>query len=420
MPACRYPFPRPQRLVRRQLGDHLLRLDLEERQPEVSRQILGACRVPLGKRLRDLDVHRSPRPRQGAIVARARHLTMGDQRERERVGIRPMEKGDTRSGSANTVSTMVLAASARPQLSSRRNLGGNKNARYVVENRASRALVRARRGPQSLSASPARRRAWRRTRSASGCSRPRPTTPPSSAETAQRQGLFAKEGIKAELTIYRSGGETFEAGAAGAADLQLNSAALVAGRSQEGRHGPRPSPATALGYYGWYLMVKTNSRISQGFQELDGKKVGITSAGSGIRPARPLGESEHKMNFPGCRWAGAGWCPTCLTTIGRRGDLLPALLSDGAEGRGRAPDRLRDRDAAARERVVDRHRQVHRRENPVLQKALNAIYGAVVFLKGRTGPRAVKLIAEIDEIPPRRWRRPSSTATSPSSRPPAR
>ena len=28
-------------------------------------------------------------------------------------------------------------------------------------------------------------------------------------ETAQRQGLFAKEGIKAELTIYRSGGETF-------------------------------------------------------------------------------------------------------------------------------------------------------------------------------------------------------------------
>jgi hypothetical protein len=25
-------------------------------------------------------------------------------------------------------------------------------------------------------------------------------------ETAQRQGLFAKEGIKAELTIYRSGG----------------------------------------------------------------------------------------------------------------------------------------------------------------------------------------------------------------------
>ena len=55
------------------------------------------------------------------------------------------------------------------------------------------------------------------------------------AETALRQGLFAKEGIKAELTIYRSGSETFEAMAAGAADLQLNSAALVAAGPQERR-----------------------------------------------------------------------------------------------------------------------------------------------------------------------------------------
>ena len=40
------------------------------------------------------------------------------------------------------------------------------------------------------------------------------------AETALRQKLFDKEGIKAELTIYRSGAEGFEAMAAGAADLQ--------------------------------------------------------------------------------------------------------------------------------------------------------------------------------------------------------
>ena len=38
-------------------------------------------------------------------------------------------------------------------------------------------------------------------------------------ETAIRQKLFEKEGIKAELTIYRSGAEGFEAIAAGAADL---------------------------------------------------------------------------------------------------------------------------------------------------------------------------------------------------------
>ena len=39
------------------------------------------------------------------------------------------------------------------------------------------------------------------------------------AESAIRQKLFEKEGIKAELTIYRSGAEGFEAIAAGAADL---------------------------------------------------------------------------------------------------------------------------------------------------------------------------------------------------------
>src|SRR5262245_33095284 len=79
------------------------------------------------------------------------------------------------------------------------------------------------------------------------------------AETAQRQGLFAKEGIKAELTIYRSGGETFEAGAAGAADLQLNSAALIAAGRKKGVMTKAVAGA-ALGYYGWYLMVKADGK----------------------------------------------------------------------------------------------------------------------------------------------------------------
>jgi NitT/TauT family transport system substrate-binding protein len=48
------------------------------------------------------------------------------------------------------------------------------------------------------------------------------------ASPAIRQKLFEKEGIKAELTIYRSGAEGFEAIAAGAADLILNSSSSVA------------------------------------------------------------------------------------------------------------------------------------------------------------------------------------------------
>ena len=53
-------------------------------------------------------------------------------------------------------------------------------------------------------------------------------------ETALRQGLFAKEGIKAELTVYRGGAEAFEAVAAGAADISLGSAAIIAAGRNEG------------------------------------------------------------------------------------------------------------------------------------------------------------------------------------------
>src|SRR3954470_18142506 len=71
------------------------------------------------------------------------------------------------------------------------------------------------------------------------------------AETALRQKLFEKEGIKAELTIYRSGAETFEGRAAGAADIGLNSAALVAAGRRKGVDTKAVAGA-ALGYYGWF------------------------------------------------------------------------------------------------------------------------------------------------------------------------
>ena len=48
------------------------------------------------------------------------------------------------------------------------------------------------------------------------------------SETALRQGLFKKEGIEAELTVYRGGAEAFEAVAAGAADITVGSTAIVA------------------------------------------------------------------------------------------------------------------------------------------------------------------------------------------------
>src|SRR5258705_7566523 len=80
------------------------------------------------------------------------------------------------------------------------------------------------------------------------------------AETALRQKLFEKEGIKAELTIYRGGAEGYEAMAAGAADVILNSASSVAAGVKKGVMAMNVAGA-ALGYYGWRLVVKSDSPI---------------------------------------------------------------------------------------------------------------------------------------------------------------
>ena len=131
------------------------------------------------------------------------------------------------------------------------------------------------------------------------------------AETALRQGLFAKEGIKAELTIYRSGGETFEAGAAGAADLQLNSAALIGAGRKKGVMTKAVAGA-ALGYYGWYLMVKTDSKITS-VAELEGKKVGITAAGSGSDLLALWTMQSKKLKFTNVPLGGGGLVPNMLS-----------------------------------------------------------------------------------------------------------
>src|SRR5882757_1809332 len=69
------------------------------------------------------------------------------------------------------------------------------------------------------------------------------------AETALRQKLFEKEGIKAELTVYRGGAEGYEAMAAGAADMIMNSASSVAAGIKKGVLAKNLA-GTALGYYG--------------------------------------------------------------------------------------------------------------------------------------------------------------------------
>src|SRR6478609_12156767 len=98
-------------------------------------------------------------------------------------------------------------------------------------------------------------------------------------ESALRNKLFEKEGISAELTIYKGGAEELEGLAAGAADIILVTPFLVSvGRS-------KGIPAKMIGagnrdYAGWHLMVPPNSKITKP-EDLNGKNVAITSTGGG-------------------------------------------------------------------------------------------------------------------------------------------
>ena len=219
------------------------------------------------------------------------------------------------------------------------------------------------------------------------------------AETSTRQKLFEKEGINAELTIYRGGAEGFEALAAGAADLIYNSSSSVAAGLVKGVKAKCVANGS-LGYYGWHMMVKPDSPIKK-LSDLAGKKVGITSAGSGSDILALWAMADQKIEFTRVPLGGGGLVPNLLTgnvdatvlyspltykvmqakqarSIADFGELVPPHST----GSWIATDKL----------IAERPQ--------ALQKALNALYGGVAFLRAPANrAAAVKLIVEIDEIP---------------------
>jgi NitT/TauT family transport system substrate-binding protein len=218
-------------------------------------------------------------------------------------------------------------------------------------------------------------------------------------ETALRQKLFDKEGIDAELTIYRGGAEGFEAIAAGAADLILNSSSSVAAGLKKGVNVKCVANG-GNGYYGWYLMVKPDSKVTK-VEELAGKKVGITSAGSGSDILALWTINARKVDFTRVPLGGGGLVPNLLsgnidatvlysplTYKVMQAKEARSLLDFGAE----VPPHSTASWIATDKIIKDRP--------AVVQKALNAIYGGLAFLRDdKNRDAAVKIIAEIDEIP---------------------
>ena len=220
--------------------------------------------------------------------------------------------------------------------------------------------------------------------------------PTTIAETAVRQKLFEKEGITAELTIYRGGAETFEAMAAGTADVILDATSLVSAGRKKGVNSKVLANA-AMGYYGWQLMTLSKSTL--GVSDLKGKKVAITSAGSGSDLLALWTQQDKKIEFTRVPVGGGGLVPNLLAgNVDAAVVYSPLSFQISKSGEARSildfskevPPNL-----AAGWIALDKYAQ----DKPqMVQKTLNALYGALMFMRANKDA-SVKLITELYEIP---------------------
>src|ERR1700744_4591935 len=225
----------------------------------------------------------------------------------------------------------------------------------------------------------------------------KPLWPHPTAETAVRQKLFEKEGLAAELTIYRSGAETFEGMAAGAADIILDPPSLVSAGRKKGVMSKIVANA-AMGNYGWQLMVPTKSTLD--VKDLNGKKVAITAAGSGSDLLALWTVQDRKIDFTRVPVGGGGLVPNLLAgNVEAAVVYSPLSYQILKSGEART---LIDYSAAVPSNLTGGWIVTDKfvAEKPqVVQKALNALYGAIAFMRANKDA-TVKLIADLYEIPP--------------------
>ena len=218
------------------------------------------------------------------------------------------------------------------------------------------------------------------------------------ATVAKDKGLFEKEGLKPEITIYRGGGETFEAIAAGSADLGTVAVPLIATSRKRGVL-TRIVGGVGDEWSGWILGVKADSPVKSA-KELDGKKVGITSAGSGTDTLALWAQSEHKVTFSRIGVGGGGLVPNLLNNnLAAAVIYSPLSYQVVSEGKVRTlidfatamPPNLIGGWTATEKNLTERR--------AFIQKGLNALYGALEYMRNNPD-YAIKTIAENNELPP--------------------
>src|SRR6201996_1461682 len=220
--------------------------------------------------------------------------------------------------------------------------------------------------------------------------------PTTIAETAVRQKLFEKEGLTAELTIYRSGAETFEGMAAGAADIILDPPSLVSAGRKKGVLSKLVANA-AMGNFGWQLMVPAKSTLD--VKDLNGKKVGITSAGSGSDLLALWTVQDKKIDFTRVPVGGGGLVPNLLAgNIDAAVVYSPLSFQIAKSGEARTIlDYAKDVPPNLTSGWIATDKYIQEKPATV-QKAINALYGGLMFMRNNR-EAAIKLIADLYEMP---------------------
>ena len=167
--------------------------------------------------------------------------------------------------------------------------------------------------------------------------------------------------------------------AAGAADIILDPPSLVSAGRKKGVMS-RIVANAAMGNFGWQLMVPTKSTLD--VKGLNGKKVAITAAGSGSDLLALWTIQDKKIDFTRVPVGGGGLVPNLLAgNVEAAVVYSPLSFQISKSGEAGPSSTTRRRCRRTSRPAGSCSTNSPRRKPQLVQKAVNALYGAVAFMR---------------------------------------
>lgn len=216
------------------------------------------------------------------------------------------------------------------------------------------------------------------------------------AEVADQQGFFQEEGVTAVLTVYQSGSEALTAIAAGSADVISTNPSILANGRAAGVDA-RMVSLLATRNHGWQIMVPADSPIETG-ADLEGRNVGITSAGSATDLLAGWAKQRFDVEFQTIPLGGGGLVPNLISGNVDAIVVFPPLSYQVAiDGNGTTLLDFGDEMPARLEAGWGASDAFAARHPDTLQKALNALARSVRYIK-QNPDEAVPMLADYNGI----------------------